>query len=73
MICSLRQRSLYLFNIENLSDLLKLPCFEDFFFFLISAIVKNINMRFQNCNRSSLAFIFGFHYHGFRFYILIYY
>lgn len=42
MICSLRQRSLYLFNIENLSDLLKLLCFEDFFsfFFLISALSK---------------------------------
>lgn len=71
MICSLRQRSLYLFNTENLSDLLKLRVSKIFlFFFLISAIVKNISVRFQNCNRSiSLAFIFR----NFRFYILIYY
>lgn len=65
MICSLRQRSLYLFNIENLSDLLKLLCFEDFFSFFF------LFLRFQNCNRSS--FIFTFHYRKFRFYILIYY
>lgn len=70
MICSLRQRSLYLFNTENLSDLLKLRVSKIFlFFFLISAIVKNISVRFQNCNRSSLAFIFR----NFKFYILIYY
>lgn len=50
MICSLRQRSLYLFNIENLSDLLKLRVSKIFYF---SAIVKNIN-----CNRRSLAFYY---------------
>lgn len=33
MICSLRQRSLYLFNTENLSDLLKLRVSKIFLFF----------------------------------------